>query len=752
MLLLLSLLAGVRFDTGYKLYVAGEVADQDVSANQDLLIEDAESTARKRRQLAEAQPPVFDLDPGAASRMEQRVNSIFSRINDAPPGDLERVRWQVSEELDAEVRQQTFNIWRSSSFQSLVMGPVLPWIKDKLAAGVVADDTVLKPHSDGSILIRDTSSGQERLVNEVKSIPEMSGMRDSLETMLKSDLGRPLRIRNAVFALVGPLLKPSLTLNTRLTNTRKAEVMAAVEPVYTQIKQGEIIVRQGERVTPEQQVKLQALYAQRPEYFEPLVSTGAFIIGLMLVLGLYLGHLGFRGRLPLDRDAVFLATVLLLFGLLAKGLLAVQGPLADSFTAFPVRPEVFAYLLPVAGAGGVMALFLTYEMAFFSCLLVSFSCAMLAGGGLGLFVFYFITSLFYTFFIKRTRTRSEMLRSIFPLLGATVLAWGGVGLMEFRDMTWLAEGAVSAGGNVAISLLTVLSLGAVMELVFGYTSRFKLLELMNLEQPLLQELMVNAPGTYHHSLVVSNMVEAGARAIGADPILAKVSALYHDVGKLKNPHYFIENQFGQANRHDKLAPSMSALILISHVKKGVEMARKHGLGPEISDIVQQHHGTSLITCFYRKAQEKAEAKGEDGVRMEDYRYPGPKPQTKEAGLIMLADAIEASSRTLVDPTHSRIKGHIDTIIRTIFTEGQLDESELTLRDLHLASEAFQRVLTGMFHQRIEYPDQAKPEGEGKPESRMRHPSGQLDAQQQMQRSCQAGVDPSKLDGGLKVIK
>jgi len=233
------------------------------------------------------------------------------------------------------------------------------------------------------------------------------------------------------------------------------------------------------------------------------------------------------------------------------------------------------------------------------------------------------------------------------------------------------------------------------------------MDMMNLEQPLLQRLMIEAPGTYHHSLVVSNLVEAGARRIGADSLLAKVAALYHDIGKLKNPEYFIENQYGSKNKHDKLAPSMSALILISHVKKGVEMAREHNLGEEIIDLIQQHHGTSLISWFYNKAVEKAGTKENKKIREEAFRYPGPKPQTKEAGLILLADVVEASSRTLVEPTPSRLKGHIRNTIRKIYTEGELDESELTLRELHILGDVFLKILTGIFHQRIDYPGEKK---------------------------------------------
>jgi hypothetical protein len=200
------------------------------------------------------------------------------------------------------------------------------------------------------------------------------------------------------------------------------------------------------------------------------------------------------------------------------------------------------------------------------------------------------------------------------------------------------------------------------EMVFGYTTDVKLLELASMDQPLLRELMVQVPGTYHHSIVVGNMVEAAAKSIEANSLLARVASYYHDIGKINKPQYFVENQAGGENRHERLAPSMSSLILISHVKDGVELAKQYRLGKGIQDIIQQHHGTSLISYFYQKAvdlQEKQKnSKGADvpQVSEEDYRYPGPRPQTKEAGLVLLADAVEAASRTLTDPTAARIQG------------------------------------------------------------------------------------------------
>jgi putative nucleotidyltransferase with HDIG domain len=215
--------------------------------------------------------------------------------------------------------------------------------------------------------------------------------------------------------------------------------------------------------------------------------------------------------------------------------------------------------------------------------------------------------------------------------------------------------------------------------------------------------MIQAPGTYHHSIIVGNMVEAAAEAIGANALLARVSTYYHDIGKIQKPLYFIENQMGYENKHEKLAPSMSSLILIAHVKDGVEMALQQKLEPPIVDIISQHHGTGLISFFYQKA---LDLKGGDAsqVSMEDFRYPGPKPQTREAGLVLLADSIEAASRTLVDPTPARIQGLIQRIIQHAFSDGQLDECDLTLKDLSLISASFNKILNGIFHHRIEYPD------------------------------------------------
>ena len=258
----------------------------------------------------------------------------------------------------------------------------------------------------------------------------------------------------------------------------------------------------------------------------------------------------------------------------------------------------------------------------------------------------------------------------------------------------------------------VSALAPVVESVFGYTTDVKLLELANREQPLLRELEVRAPGTYHHSMMVGHLAEKAAEAIGANALLAKVGGYYHDIGKMRRPHFFVENVsiHGGENRHARLAPSMSARIIQAHVKDGVELGVSHGLAEPIMRGIRQHHGTSIIRFFYEKAKEVADPEKGELVAEHDYRYPGPKPQTREAGILMLADSCEAASRALADSSPSRIQQLVQRLINNYFRDGQLDECSLTLRDLHAIARSFIDTLSAIRHERIDYPEATDAEG------------------------------------------
>jgi putative nucleotidyltransferase with HDIG domain len=256
----------------------------------------------------------------------------------------------------------------------------------------------------------------------------------------------------------------------------------------------------------------------------------------------------------------------------------------------------------------------------------------------------------------------------------------------------------------------VLAMGSIplLEGPFGLITAMKLIELSNPNQPLLRKLQVEAPGTYYHSIMVGNLAEAGTEAVGGNSLLARVGAYYHDIGKTKRPYFFVDNQFGAENPHDKLAPGLSALIISSHVRDGIELAREHRVPEAIVNFIREHHGTMLISFFYQKA---LQADTGDGVVEADFRYDGPKPQSKETAIVMLADASEATTRTLKHPTPQAIEQVVRKIIKDRLSDGQLDESNLTLKELDVVAKTFTRVLTGAFHQRIEYPEQVLKEME-----------------------------------------
>jgi putative nucleotidyltransferase with HDIG domain len=383
----------------------------------------------------------------------------------------------------------------------------------------------------------------------------------------------------------------------------------------------------------------------------------------------------------------------------------VAGELARGFPFLTAQVLLFA--LPIALGAILISIFQGLEVAVAFSLIISILASIVVEGRVEFFIYFFLGSLLAAYGVRNCRERVVLIKT-----GVRVGLLNALVALSIQTLYGNLYSTISVlslvAGFLGGALAGVIATGflPLIEMAFGFTTDIKLLELSSLDQPVLRDLMVNAPGTYHHSVVVSNMVEATAESIQANPLLAKVSAYYHDIGKITKPLYFVENQLRGENRHEKLAPSMSSLILISHVKDGVELAKQHRLGREIIDIIQQHHGTGLISYFYQKAKDQSERKAAKTVpiKEQDYRYPGPKPQTKEAGLVLLADAVEAASRTLGEPTPARIKGMVQKIINNLFSDGQLDECELTLKDLNQIAKSFTKTLSGIFHSRIDYPE------------------------------------------------
>jgi putative nucleotidyltransferase with HDIG domain len=433
------------------------------------------------------------------------------------------------------------------------------------------------------------------------------------------------------------------------------------------------------------------------------VSVLGFVPVVVLVYGalhLYVQRLHPKDARRPQSQALLAAVIILVLVLVRLG-----AGLAESVNFqsphLPLRSLLFA--APGALAGVLLAVLFNARLAFAGSLAVSILATFMVGvqPRFEFFLYTFLGCLAGTFGIAGQQERTGFFKAGGLVAAANVASLLGFRVLYGFDATWVLDLAAGLANGLVVGVLAT-GLLPLLEYLFDAATDFRLLELANLNQPLLKYLVLTAPGTYHHSIVMGTLAEAAAEAIGANPLLCRVGAYYHDIGKTRKPGYFAENQGRAADRHAKLAPHLSSLVVMSHVRAGVELAEAHGLPRAIVDLIPQHHGTRLVSFFYQKAREATDPSLE-AVAEEAYRYAGPRPQTREAAILMLADAVEASARALDEPTPSRVQGVVQTVINAIFVDGQLDECDLTLRDLHLIAKSFVRVLAGMFHSRVEYP-------------------------------------------------
>jgi putative nucleotidyltransferase with HDIG domain len=438
----------------------------------------------------------------------------------------------------------------------------------------------------------------------------------------------------------------------------------------------------------------------------PTLPAGVLpLLGICLLVGFLLGSL-YLSILTLQPVAVrqpkslfLLASVMLLSVAVTRYFLFLSHSVHQALPNVPV--SALEYSVPVALGGLLLAVLFNSRLAFAGALAISILTSLLASAELRFFLHSFVGSLTAIFALVGQKSRATLLKAG-ALVGLanlySIVAWsflsGATGSLGFDLLCGLINGLF-----VAILALGLLPL---FEYLFQVATDFRLIELCNMNHPLLKQMILKAPGTYHHSMLVGTLAESAGEAIGANTLLCRVGAYYHDIGKMAKPSYFIENQTDSKDLHGKLRPSLSSLVIVSHVKAGVELGRAYGLPPAVVEMIPQHHGTRLVAFFYDKAK-KSQDPDLGEVQEAEFRYPGPKPQTKEAAILMLADAVEAASRTLTERTQGRFQGLVGNIVNTIFTDGQLNECELTLRELRLIEESFVRVLLGIYHHRVDYP-------------------------------------------------
>jgi putative nucleotidyltransferase with HDIG domain len=521
----------------------------------------------------------------------------------------------------------------------------------------------------------------------------------------------PKPLANAILEIAGGLIRPTLTFNLNETESRKLMARAQTNPVYFRLKKGEMIIREGDRVTEESLLKLQALNRLKKEG-SPLIFTLGIFFLLLLVISLFYAFspINIRRFNLKGKDYLLLSIILVVMVLIIKFSVFLSAAFGKTFPFLPAHSLLYAP--PFALGAMLIAVVLNGELAAMFSVVLAIVTGIMLDIQLKFFIYPFMSSIVAAQQVVLCKERSTLIRAGFiaGVVNILLILCFAIVRKSFLQPEVLFDVCCGFLGGVLTGVIAT-GLVPLIEIAFDYTTNIKLLELADLNQPLLKELSMKAPGTYQHSIMVGNLADAATDAVGANSLLVRVSAYYHDIGKIRMASYFAENQLQGENKHEKLSPSMSSLIILSHVKDGVELAREHRLGGAIRDIIRQHHGNSVISFFYQKARNTQDP-GYETVSDKDFRYPGPKPQTKEAALVMLADAVEAASKTLAEPSLPRIQGMVQKIINGIFIDEQLDECELTLKNLHAIANCFNRVLAGgVFHQRVEYPT-SKPDDGG----------------------------------------
>lgn len=697
---------------------AGTIADRTWVADRNVSVVDEDSTRQLQERAQQEAPPVYDLDRSAESELRRQLAAIFSLGRDLRARGADResqlaeLRSRLSEMGGPKITEVQLGALIDKGFEPELeerLGSVLGRI---LRQGVIADKELLLEHRLRGITVRELPSGRETKEFDLyRYLDYPDQVREQIEESMGGWDSLRARDRRLWSELLLANVAPNLNFNSSATyelRQRSAQQVGAVTHTFSK---GEVIVRKWAEIDELRARALREMAGRR----DPRVAAMT-LLGTVMMAGalLFLLQLATRQEKRSDRSPhrllsenlilLILAMVSARFGAFVAGTIGVaieEGPFGAGSS--------YLFAIPFASLAMLATLLYGRTLALVLSLAFSLVAGHLAGGEAvwTTMVYCLASSLAAVYALDHAefRQRSVMTQAAMVVGGINVAA-----VLALRAMSGELEGGLAqllfdlgcgfVGGLLSASIASFSV--AVFESLFGITTSIKLIELANPNLPLLRRLAFEAPGTFQHSLAVANLAKAGVEAIDGDSVLVHTGALYHDIGKLYRPQYFVENQPPGHNPHDKIQPSMSALVLTNHVKEGAELAEKYQLPTPILDAIVQHHGTRLIKFFWNRANERREG-GSAEVREEDYRYPGPKPQNKEMGVLMLADAIEAASRTLIEPNHQKLRHVVKTVFEDCQSDGQLEATNLTLGDLKKVEEAFLRVLTNVHHRRIDYP-------------------------------------------------
>lgn len=687
-------------------YAMGDVVRGTIVSPADVTNVDAHETERRRVAVIEATRPVWIFDPTRAENMRQSFRSAWrslqrqteARRSGESRGDT---TWSGPGDAEAIIRALSAHRFDAGALE------LLERMLREANEGFVyrdAEAAYLKPE----IRLVDTRSGaQSVIITAQNRLTVLSAARQSLQTRLGQLSGWRTEERKALASAILPSIAPTISFDLAATEAARQAAADAVPSAIVSVKRNQIIAREGDTVTEPMLAQFAALrgygYTKRRPHH---------LVGLFFIVGaLYwtawriterrsaaINLLLSKGKaFALVGSAVIVETVLMRLGFTVADSLAAQSllpPLND--------PVAWSFAIPFAAAALLVAILLDTHLALITGLITALFAGLLAPNGMLMAFYAIISSSAAIYGIGRYRERQSVtLAGLFvgAVNAATALA---VILCAQRPLTLNAALFVIACGMAGGLLTTIFTAGGlpINESVFDILTDVKLLELSNADLPVLGQLAMRAPGTNQHSHAVGQLAEDACRAIGCNALLARIGALYHDIGKLGAPQMFVENQT-EENPHERLHPTESAHIITSHVTYGLKLAREIHLPKQISDFIPQHHGTRTLHFFLRKAQ--AEAAPGETINDDDFRYPGPKPQFKEAAVMMLADSCEAAARSLARPDPENIRLIVNKIFDAVMSDDQLDECDLSLRELMVIRQSIITSLTAIYHARIDYP-------------------------------------------------
>jgi len=720
-------------------YRPGDVVSVDVVVPTDLQVIDRRATEERQRQARDRVAPVFRHNLDQATFVSEQLKDLLDTLGT-------RFRQRVVEEFGTENPPPR----ASARFQRVVdefaqRGDHLPSSPVSLspeAVAVLAKEGFTEPTKQAVVGALSTvlgrliyDEGEARIIaayglqlapdlgaegiRQPTSPPiSLSAARLQLTQQLHRDLPRLNRAgRLALAASLGDLITPNLKFDKAATETAQRRAEEMTQPVVISLKRNRVLLRAGDVVTDEvlpllEEVRQHQLAARQPQRL-----LGLFVVVAFIYFALYRSATRSQSnRLEPDKafwvagSAILIQVALVRAGLFIAAVLSTRPETMRFGNAFSLQ-----FAVPFAACAMLLSLLVGSQTALVSAMIVAIFVGLISNGGIAMSLFALAGSITAIYSVERYRARNAITRAILVIGGVNVFMCGAATLIADQELTlrMAATGVVLGLLGALLTAATVSLATPIYESAFNILTDMKLLELSNADLPLLRDLAIRTPGTNHHSFIVSTLAEAAAKAIGANPLLARIGCLYHDIGKLAAPKMYIENQQGGPNPHDRVEPRDSVRIITGHVRRGLKLAHEAKLPPQIIDFIPQHHGTRVLSYFYHKAKSQAEARGET-VNIDDFRYPGPKPQTREAVILMLSDAAEAAVRSLDEPTPENIRSILKKIVDSIVADGQLDECHVTLQEITAIRESLVNTLIGIYHQRISYPGFNPPSEAGTP--------------------------------------